>query len=209
VAFAAIAIGALVPAAIMSIAAANLWTRNIYKAYINHDATDAEEARQSKLASLLVKLGALVFVLALPNEFAINLQLLGGIWIVQTLPAIVIGLYTRWFHRWALLAGWGVGMVWGTVAAYNTPVVGDPGSHFGGSVAPLTVFGWEITDNLIYFGLTALVLNLIVSTILTFVFGIAGVSAGVDDTRPSDYHADAGDPEVADELDPIATPPST
>ena len=41
VAFAAIAIGALVPAAIMSIAAANLWTRNIYKAYINHGATDA------------------------------------------------------------------------------------------------------------------------------------------------------------------------
>jgi solute:Na+ symporter, SSS family len=209
VAFAAIAIGALVPAAIMSIAAANLWTRNIYKAYINHDATDAEEARQSKLASLLVKFGALVFVLALPGEFAIELQLLGGIWIVQTLPAIVIGLYTRWFHRWALLAGWGVGMVWGTVAAYNTPVVGDPDSHFGGSVAPLTVFGWEITDNLIYFGLTALVLNLIVATILTLLFRIARVPAGVDDTRPGDYHADAGDPEVADELDPIKTPPST
>ena len=209
VAFAAIAIGALVPAAIMSIAAANLWTRNIYKAYINHDATDAEEARQSKLASLLVKFGALMFVLALPSDFAIHLQLLGGIWIVQTLPAIVIGLYTRWFHRWALLAGWGVGMVWGTVAAYNTPVVGDPDSHFGGSVAPLTVFGWEITDNLIYFGLTALVLNLIVSAVLTVVFRAAGVNAGVDDTRPSDYHADAGDPEVADELDPIITPPST
>ena len=39
VAFAAIVIGALVPAAIMSIAAANLWTRNIYKAFINRDAT--------------------------------------------------------------------------------------------------------------------------------------------------------------------------
>ncbi|MGH3458675.1 monocarboxylate uptake permease MctP [Aeromicrobium sp.] len=209
VAFAAIAIGALVPAAIMSIAAANLWTRNIYKAYLNHDATDAQEARQSKLASLLVKFGALMFVLALPSEFAIHLQLLGGIWIVQTLPAIVIGLYTRWFHRWALLAGWGVGMVWGTVAAYNTPVVGDPDSHFGGSVAPLTVFGWEITDNLIYFGLTALVLNLIVSTVLTLVFRVVGVSAGVDGTHPSDYHADAGDPEVEEELDPILTPPSS
>ena len=209
VAFAAIAIGALVPAAIMSIAAANLWTRNIYKAYINHDATDSQEARQSKLASLVVKFGALVFVLALPNEFAIELQLLGGIWIVQTLPAIVIGLYTRWFHRYALVAGWGVGMAWGTVAAYNTPAPGDPGSHFGGSVAPLEVFGITITDNLIYFGLTSLVLNLIVAAVLTVVFRAAGVSAGVDDTRPSDYHADAGDPEVADELDPIATPPST
>ena len=37
VAFAAIAIGALVPAAIMSIACANLFTRNIYKEYINPD----------------------------------------------------------------------------------------------------------------------------------------------------------------------------
>jgi SSS family solute:Na+ symporter len=209
VAFAAIAIGALVPAAIMSIAAANLWTRNIYKAFIKPDATDAQEAQQSKLASLVVKFGALIFVLALPNDFAINLQLLGGIWIVQTLPSIVIGLYTRWFHRYALLAGWALGMVWGTIAAYNTPVVGDPGSHFGGSVGPLEVFGIHFTDNLIYFGLTALVLNLLVATVLTFVFRATGVPAGVDDTRPGDYHADAGDPEVADGLDPIHTPPAT
>jgi SSS family solute:Na+ symporter len=209
VAFAAIAIGALVPAAIMSIAAANLWTRNIYKAFLKPDATDAQEAQQSKLASLVVKFGALVFVLALPNDFAINLQLLGGIWIVQTLPAIVIGLYTRWFHRYALLAGWALGMVWGTIAAYNTPVVGDPGSHFGGSVGPLEVFGIHITDNLIYFGLTALALNLLLSTVLTILFRATGVSAGVDDTRPGDYHADAGDPEVAEELNAIQTPPST
>ena len=41
VAFAMIVIGALVPAAIMSIAAANLFTRNIYKEYLRRDATDA------------------------------------------------------------------------------------------------------------------------------------------------------------------------
>src|SRR5690606_12861609 len=124
------------------------------------------------------------------------LQLLGGIWILQTLPSIVIGLYTRWFHRYALLAGWAVGMAWGTIAAYNQPAIGDPHSHFGGSVAPLEVFGIHITDHLIYFGLTALVLNLLVATILTFVLRAASVSAGTDDTRPSDYHADAGDPGV-------------
>ena len=39
VAFAAVAIGALVPAAIMSIAAANTFTRNIYKEWIKKDAT--------------------------------------------------------------------------------------------------------------------------------------------------------------------------
>ncbi len=201
VAFAAIAIGAFVPAAIMSIAAANLWTRNIYKAFINPDATGAQEARQSKLASLLVKFGALIFVLALPKDFAINLQLLGGLWILQTLPAIVVGLYTRWMHRYALLAGWAVGMVWGTIAAYNKPVVGDPGSHFGGSVGPLEIFGITLSENLIYFGVTALVLNLVVAVVGTWVLRALKVSEGRDETSPRDYLADAGDPQVADELE--------
>lgn len=207
VAFAAIAIGAFVPAAIMSIAAANLWTRNIYKAFINPYATGAEEARQSKLASLLVKFGALLFVLVLPNEFAINLQLLGGIWILQTLPSIVIGLYTRWFHRYALLAGWALGMFWGTLAAYNKPVIGKPDSHFGGSVGPLEVFGIQISENLIYFGCTALVLNLIVAVIGTLILRATNVSAGVDETLPSDYLADAGDPDVEEVPDLVEEGP--
>ncbi|MDQ3885824.1 MAG: sodium:solute symporter, partial [Actinomycetota bacterium] len=62
VAFAAIGIGALVPAAIMSIAAANLWTRNIYKEYLRRDATPEQEAHQAKVASLVVKLGAVLFI---------------------------------------------------------------------------------------------------------------------------------------------------
>src|SRR5205814_10158715 len=109
---------ALVPAAVMSIAAANLFTRNVYRAYLRPDADPQEEARVAKLASLVVKIGALAFVSGLPTEYAIDLQLLGGVWILQTLPAIVIGLFTRWLHRWALLAGWAVGMVIGTLMAY-------------------------------------------------------------------------------------------
>jgi solute:Na+ symporter, SSS family len=193
VAFAAIAIGALVPAAIMSIAAANLWTRNIYKAFINHDATPAQEATQSKLVSLVVKFGALIFVLALPNDFAINLQLLGGVWILQTFPSIVGGLYTRWLHRWALFAGWLVGMVYGTWTAYAQPVTGDPGSHFGSSVATV-----PFTDTKGYIALTAFVINLIVALILTVVFNATKLSAGVDQTSPNDYLADAGDPGVTE-----------
>src|SRR5262249_12271789 len=98
VAFGAIAIGALVPAAVMSIAAANLFTRNIYRAYLRPEADPREEARVAKLASLVVKIGALAFVIWLPTTYAIDLQLLGGVWILQTLPAIVIGLFTRWLH---------------------------------------------------------------------------------------------------------------
>ena len=195
VAFAAIVIGALVPAAIMSIAAANLWTRNIYRAFINRNATHSQEARQSKLVSLVVKFGALFFVLALSNSFAINLQLLGGVWVLQTLPAIVVGLYTRWMHRWALFAGWAAGMAWGTWLAYG--VASPVQSHFGG---PLVAFPG--TDTKVYIALLALILNLIVTVVLTVVLRAMHVAEGTDGTRPQDYHVDAGDVGVEDELDP-------
>lgn len=197
VAFAAIVIGALVPAAIMSIAAANLWTRNIYKAFINRAATHAQEARQSKLVSLVVKFGALIFVLALSKDFAINLQLLGGIWVLQTMPAIVIGLYTRWMHRWGLFAGWAVGMAYGTWLAYD--VRSATQDHFGG---PLTNIPG--TETKVYIALIAFVVNLVVAVVLTAVFRAMKVDEGVDQTRPQDYHADSGDPGVEEELDPEA-----
>jgi SSS family solute:Na+ symporter len=199
VAFAAIVIGALVPAAIMSIAAANLWTRNIYRAYINRDATHAQQAQQAKIVSLLVKFGALVFVLALSKDFAINLQLLGGVWILQTLPAIVVGLYTGWFHRWALLAGWAAGMGWGTWLAYG--VASPTQAHFGG---PLVLIpGAETTK--VYIALLAFALNLAVAIVLTIVLRAAKVPTGTDQTSPSDYTADLGD-DIVEELDPeVAT----
>ncbi|HEY1621980.1 MAG TPA: sodium:solute symporter, partial [Streptosporangiaceae bacterium] len=106
VGYSAIVIGALVPAAIMSIAAANLFTRNVYREFFHRNASPAHETRVAQWVSLIVKAGALVFVLALSKTFSINLQLLGGVWILQTFPAIVGGLYTRWLHRWALLLGW-------------------------------------------------------------------------------------------------------
>ena len=105
VAFAAIAIGALVPAAVMSIACANLFTRNLYKEFIRPDCTEAEEARMAKIMSLVVKIGALMFILVIPQGYAIEFQLLGGIWIIQLLPPIVLGLYTRHFNPIALPAG--------------------------------------------------------------------------------------------------------
>ncbi len=197
VAFAAIVIGALVPAAIMSIAAANLWTRNIYKAYLNRGATHAQEAQQAKVASLLVKFGALLFVLFVSTTYALDLQLLGGVWILQTFPAIVVGLYTRWFHRWALLAGWAVGMVYGTLVAYGNPKIGQPDSHFG---SPLNEF--PFTETLVYIGFTALLLNVIVSVLGTLILRALSVPEGTDATSPEDYGADIGDEGVEAELTP-------
>ena len=109
VAFASIAIGALVPAAIMSIACANLFTRNLYKEFLRPDCTEAQEATMAKIVSLVVKIGAVVFILAIPQAYAIQLQLLGGIWIIQLLPAILLGLYARSCNASALLIGWAAG----------------------------------------------------------------------------------------------------
>ncbi len=189
VAFAAVAIGALVPAAIMSIAAANTFTRNIYKEWIKPNATVAEEAKVSKLASLAVKAFALLFVLTLDNQNAINFQLLGGIWILQTFPAIVFSLYTRWFHRYALLAGWAVGMIYGTVAAYQ--VASPVTKHFGGSLKTIPSI-----EQMGYIAVTAFVLNVAVAVVLSAVLRTMKFSNGADETTTPDYFADAGDPRV-------------
>ncbi len=200
VAFAAIAIGALVPAAIMAIAAANLFTRNIYREWLKPSATPAQEAKVGKRVSLAVKFVALVFVLTMDKQNAINFQLLGGIWILQTFPAIVFGLYTRWFHRWALIAGWAVGMIYGTVAAYNVvkPTLGGGTQHFAGSVALIPVLA-----QLGYIALTAFVINVIVATAATFVLRALKTPAGIDTTIKGDYFADEGDPRVKPLDEPI------
>ena len=178
-AFAAIAIGALVPASIMSIAAANLFTRNIYREYFRRRLTDREESNIAKLTSLVVKFGALVFIIFLPTQYAINLQLLGGVWIIQTLPAIVVGLYTRWLHRWALLIGWAVGMLTGTAMAVSQNFT---------SVYPLPLFGATVPG---YAALYALIVNLVVAVVLTWVFNAMTVSAGNDETAEIDYTSSA------------------
>ena len=190
VAFAAVAIGALVPAAIMSIAAANTFTRNIYREWIKPDATNAQEAKVSKLMSLVVKAFALIFVLSLDKQNAINFQLLGGIWILQTFPAIVFSLYTRWFHRWALLAGWGVSMVYGTIEAYQVinPVTGN---HFGGSLGAIPGFA-----EMGYIAVTAFLVNVAVAVVGSAVLNAMKVDNGSDETTAGDYYADTGDPRV-------------
>jgi solute:Na+ symporter, SSS family len=174
VAFAAIGIGALVPAAIMSIAAANLYTRNIHREFINKNPTDRQEARMAKWVSLIVKFGALVFILFVPTQFAIQLQLLGGIWIIQTLPAVMLGVYTRWFNDWALLIGWAIGMTVGTAMAVAV--------NFAATY-PLMIGGFTVPG---YAALYALVLNLVVAVVLTPVLRAIS-TAPTDVTAAADY----------------------
>jgi solute:Na+ symporter, SSS family len=187
--YSAIVIGALVPSAIMSIAAANLFSRNIYKPFFRPNASPKEETHVARTFSLLVKLGALAFAIQLSKTFSINLQLLGGLWILQTFPSIVAGLYTRWFHRWALVIGWAAGMVYGTIKAYQTP--GGTQLHFGASTA-------SILGHVIYIGFAAFVINLAVSVVLTLIFRAVRLPAGSDETKPASYTFDSEEaPEAA------------
>ncbi len=150
-AFAAIAIGALVPAAVMSIAAANLFTR------------------------LVVKFGALIFIIAIPTAQVINFQLLGGIWILQTLPAVFLGLYTNWFNRWALLIGWAVAMILGTIMFFAAGLK---------AVYPLALGSLSLSS---YTAFIVLIVNLVLAIVLTPVFEAIGARRGQDLTSPSDY----------------------
>jgi solute:Na+ symporter, SSS family len=196
VALGAIAIGALVPAAIMSIAAANLFARNIYKEYLKRDATAEQEARVARVASLAVKAGALLVVLSLDPQFSIDLQLIGGVIILQTLPALVLGLWRTFAHRWALLAGWAAGMVAGLVMLYDTPNAMTGKEHFGGAQYALSNFFGFDTDVTVYTGILALAVNLAIVVVGTWVLRAVGAPDGEDTTRREDYEVDADEPAV-------------
>jgi solute:Na+ symporter, SSS family len=177
---AAVAIGALVPAAIMSIAASNLFTRNLYGALVRRKMLPEEESRMAKVVSLFVKFGALMFVLKLPATYAIEMQLLGGIWMAQLFPSVVVGVFTRWFHPWALFAGWVAGMASGTAMAW---ALGLKSSVYPLHL-PLFLGGGKYA---MYAAVPALLLNLAVSIILTVVFRAAKVDGGSDVTDATAY----------------------
>ena len=173
---AAIAVGALVPAAIMSIAAANLFTRNLLGGFRRIPLTNKQESTVAKLVSLAVKFGALWFVLKLPTAYAIEMQLLGGVWMTQLFPSVVIGAFTRWFNPWALLCGWAAGMACGTTMAASLGLKS--------SVYPIHLFGQTYA---MYAAVPALLLNLAVSAVLTLLLRALDVADTTDATVAEDY----------------------
>jgi solute:Na+ symporter, SSS family len=163
VAFAAIAIGALVPASVMSIAVANIYTRNVYREFVNSNCTSAQETRTAKLASLIVKVGALAFILFLPLSYAVQLQLLGGVWIIQTLPAVVFALYTRFFNGWALLMGWAVGVAAATWMATQL--------DFKSAIYPIALGSFSVPC---YVALPSVLLNIAIAALLSSAVKLIG-----------------------------------
>lgn len=200
-AFAAIGIGALIPAGIMSIAAANLFTRNIYREYFDRNADPSREATVAKLASLVVKIGALACIVLINPQFSVDLQLIGGVIILQTLPAVALGLYIRWLHRGALIAGWATGMATGMWMLYRISNPATHHHHFGGSAFPLADFGLH-TTNTIYVGVVAVAVNVAVSVAVSLVFKANNVPTGVSAETVTELLADTSGVPAAAELAP-------
>jgi SSS family solute:Na+ symporter len=197
IAFAAITIGALVPAGIMSIATANMFTRNIWSLF-RPDCTDQEETNVAKIVSLLTKLGALAVILLLPATFAANFFLLGGALIVQLVPSIMLGLYTNWFHRSALIIGW----IGGVGACLAMSIA----QQFQSQVYAFVIGGQSFT---LFIGITGLFLNLLLATVLTPLFTLLGVQRGRDMTTPDDYLDVSRDQAAAAQLHHYVSPETT
>jgi SSS family solute:Na+ symporter len=179
--FAAIALGALVPAAVMSIGAANTFTRNIWKPFVHPQMTVREESFLAKLVSLIVKVGALMAIFFMPTQFALDLQLLGGVWMVQIFPAVIFGLFTRWFSGSALLLGWFAGMFVGTALSWGEK-----------AWTPVHALKWDLPvagvvdtglNFAVYNGLSSVLLNITVAVALSLVIR----PRAADQTAPDDY----------------------
>jgi len=173
--FAALAIGALAPAAIMSIAAANLFSRNIYREFIHRSCSERQEATMAKLLSLVVKVGALAFILFFPHDLAINLQHVGNIWIIQTLPPVFLALYTNWFHRQALIIGLLVGLLTSAWMVMTQNFL----SPLWLPVVSIHFLAMQIS---LYTALPSLMINLVLCVGLTPVFRLLGIPNGRDYT---------------------------
>lgn len=173
---ATVTVSALVPSAVMSIATASLFSRNVYRAYFRPSCSHEEEASVAKVVSLLIKFASLTFVLIFPTfTVATNLQFLGGVLILQTLPAVFLGLFTRWFHRVALMVGLICGVIIGSLMVFS--------QHFN-SLYPLTIGATTVP---MYAALIALVCNLGICIVLTPVFQVIGVARGRSTIAPSDF----------------------
>lgn len=168
-AFLGIFIGGLVPAAIMSIASANLFIRNVVKPYRKKAFEPKQETFYAKIVTIIFIFIAVLFTLVVNDTYAIQLQLLAGGLILETLPALFLGLYWPKLNKHSMIVGWVVGMIIDVYLELEANHFGQFGTSFYnfGSIN-----GGEI---LIFVGLFSVAINVLISVIGTFIARAMGV----------------------------------
>jgi len=78
---------------------------------------------------------------------------------------------------------------------YDTPNPLKDKEHFGGPLYALSELGID-SESLIYTGLIAVLANLAVVVVGTVLLRAVRAPQGVDSTHETDYHVEAGDPDV-------------
>ncbi|MDB5848178.1 MAG: actP, partial [Rhodoferax sp.] len=84
---------------------------------------------------------------------------LGGLWILQTFPAVVFGLFFGWFGAPALLVGWAVGLLGGSWLV------------FADGIKPVHTFVLGGGSYAVYTGIAALLLNIVVAVVVQLTIG--------------------------------------
>jgi SSS family solute:Na+ symporter len=106
----------------------------------------------------------------------VQLQLLGGMWIIQTFPAIALSVFTRFFNGWALLTGWAAGIATATwLAALN---------HFAGAIYPFHILGVILPS---YIAFATVLLNAAIAAILSLPLNALASDRARDETTAADY----------------------
>lgn len=156
-------IGGLVPAAIMSMASANLFTRNVVKVF-KKDITIKGETLLAKWATVVFVFIALGFTFIVPETYSIQLQLLGGIIILQILPSLFLGLYFPKLNKHSLIAGWAVGLFTGIAL-----------EEIANKYGALSTSFYSIGPGLLYIGLFAVAVNIAIAVVGSIIANAAGI----------------------------------
>ncbi|MCL5794569.1 MAG: sodium:solute symporter [Candidatus Thermoplasmatota archaeon] len=173
IAFLGIFIGGLVPASIMAISQANLAVRNVIKPYWpNID--PKMEARLAKWLSVIFKFIALGFIFLISPTFALGLQLVGGIIILQTLPAIFLPLYTDRLEKVPVGVGWAAGLILGVYMLYGANFVQHTYTTISTVLFDFSTVSWV---GFLYIAFVALLLNLLISVGGSYLMGMIHGSA--------------------------------
>jgi len=151
---AAMAIGAVVPAAVMSISASNLFAQNLWREYLRPAASPEQVTVVAKRSSLVVKFAAVGFILVSPHTYALNFQLSGAVWMLQAAPSIFLALVVPWLRRGPVFVGWLAGMAIGTL--------GLAAHGFSTASATYSLFGHSVV---LYVGAPALLVNVAIAVL--------------------------------------------